>query len=131
MSNKLPALPPRPPQVTLGCPYESQTAESFLLQAAYARILELTNHNRLRVELYTGQIAKLEREIRTKDITIKAEQELRMSAEKRVVGLERDIQEARELLVGIPWGDTGTGPDVWYKTQKKWLDRNAERENGS
>jgi hypothetical protein len=29
-----------------------------------ARILELTNHNRLRVELYTGQIAELEREIR-------------------------------------------------------------------
>ena len=54
-NDELPALPPRPPQVTLGCPYESWTAEAYM-DAADIKIAKLEREIREKAE----RISKLE-----------------------------------------------------------------------
>jgi translation initiation factor 2B subunit (eIF-2B alpha/beta/delta family) len=86
-NDRLPALPPRP------------TVKEVLAEQAAGRAHGKTSHF---IKEFAGEtleyIAELERQLRTKDITIAAEQELRVSAENRVLGLEREIREAREVL---------------------------------
>jgi hypothetical protein len=141
MSDKLPALPPRPP---------TYSAETFVgswqvfdagqandhMDAQDARIKELEGWwSKVNIELNAQTVRALEAEIHIaelEDVCKEAGNELSKLLEattKRIAELEREIREARKLLFegGRPSRDTPEF-DKWEDSMEQWLARNGEKE---
>jgi hypothetical protein len=117
MTDKIPALPPRPhfPQI----PHKNKwyLREDVVLEHMVAQ---------------DARIAELEFKFHATELSFDAEQKLRKRAEVRIAELEREIREARLMMLQAAQYKHNTR--AWITAFEDWMKRtakrNAERENG-